>query len=213
MKITDELLEQYAPAAAEQMMADLPEDADLPRHRFSPEFERNVRRMDKRARPHWQRWLRGTVAAVLACAILGGFFVTPAGAYVYEQVWQFVKIHVVPDETSTVPISFGYLPEGFAKVIEEEISENYWVISFQSEDGRSLDVIQSPINTEGEFYKEIATDGSVETVEIDGITYWIFTEQGEISLYWIQQGSEFIATGTVDRETLLEVAKNISKIN
>ena len=211
MKITDELLEQYAPEAAEQMLADLPEDADLPRHQFSPEFERKVRRMDKKARPRWQRWLRSSVAAVLACAILGGFCVTPAGAYVYEQVWRFVKLHVDPDNGAemTVPLSFGYLPEGFEKVSEEEILENCWIIFFETEEGRYMTVMQLSIDSENSAYREITTDGGIECISVDGEEYYVITEPGTCGLYWSRGAFEYHITGNLDIQTMLEVAKNI----
>lgn len=211
MKITDELLEQYAPRAAEELLEELPDDADLPPHSFSPEFEQRVRHMEQRARPQ-RRWMRGAAAAVLACALLGGLASTPAGAYVYRQVWSFFTVLVSPDDTApaAAPVSFGYLPEGLEPVSQEEISDGQWIVSFQSEDGVRLDVIQMPLSAEGDYHRELSTDGTVETVELDGVTYWIFTESGQTSLYWFRGSSEFVAVGTLDRETLLLVAKNIS---
>ena len=45
MKLTDELLEQHAAEARDLWLSTLPQQEEVPPHKFSRRFERNMRRL------------------------------------------------------------------------------------------------------------------------------------------------------------------------
>lgn len=134
MKLTDEMLYQYAGEARNLWLATLPQRDAVPEHTFSRRFERKMNRLlrQQRRSPHMRRMVHYTRNAAIFALVLTG--VTFAGLMTVE-AYRGAIIDVITDKLSNiltfeysspiheenaefVDIELHYMPEG---MVENEL--------------------------------------------------------------------------------------------
>lgn len=134
MKLTDDMLYQYAGEARDLWLATLPQRDAVPEHTFSRRFERKMNRLlrQQRRSPHMRRMVHYTRNAAIFALVLTG--VTFAGLMTVE-AYRGAIIDVITDKLSNiltfeysspiheenaefVDIELHYLPEG---MVENEL--------------------------------------------------------------------------------------------
>ncbi len=141
MKLTDELLEQHAAEARDLWLSTLPQQEEVPPHKFSRRFERKMRRLraEQRRSPRMNRVVHilryvAACAAVVLC--IGGT------AYAYRvgvidtivQVFREYTSITYSSETAAedaefLESTFGYIPEGMVRNEDECMEEKGYLRS------------------------------------------------------------------------------------
>lgn len=184
MKLTDELLEQHAAEARDLWLSTLPQQEEVPPHKFSRRFERKMRRLraEQRRSPRMNRVVHilryvAACAAVVLC--IGGT------AYAYRigvidtiiQVFREYTSITYSSETAAEDAefpesTFGYIPEGMVRNEDECMNDEFMRIT----------VYQNP-NAESTFtiYEEsiFSSGGSVSHIDTENAVTDRFSIHGE----------------------------------
>lgn len=135
MKLTDELLEQHAAEARDLWLSTLPQQEEVPPHKFSRRFERKMRRLraEQRRSPRMNRVVHilryvAACAAVVLC-IGGTAYAYRIGAIdtivqVFREYTSITYSSETAAEDAEFPEStFGYIPEGMVRNEDECMEE------------------------------------------------------------------------------------------
>jgi len=221
--INDEMLKQAAAELATAMNESLPDPEECV-HQFSPEFEKKIKKLTRRANhPIIYRSFR-SVASVLLVIIIGFCFVSAASAEARATVFGWVKEQyqslyeyffegeIGGSETATYYP--GWLPEDCEFVTSYETSGGeVYIYSTAQESLVQFSYISDP-NSE-----KMYMDG----VEADKKTVWINECPGEIyisqnegetnNIVWTNESQTvlFSISGDYNEEILIKMAENIVK--
>ena len=135
MKLTDELLEQHAAEARDLWLSTLPQQEEVPPHKFSRRFERKMRRLraEQRRSPRMNRVVHilryvAACAAVVLC--IGGtayayrIGVIDTIVQVFREYTSITYSSETAAEDAEFPEStFGYIPEGMVRNEDECMEE------------------------------------------------------------------------------------------
>lgn len=135
MKLTDELLEQHAAEARDLWLSTLPQQEEVPPHKFSRRFERKMRRLraEQRRSPRMNRVVHilryvAACAAVVLC--IGGtayayrIGVIDTIVQVFREYTSITYSSETAAEDAAFPEStFGYIPEGMVRNEDECMEE------------------------------------------------------------------------------------------
>lgn len=216
MNITDALLEQAAPEAAERWLSTLP-DREHCGHPFSPAFEEKMRPLlRRRKRRLWKRIvLLAAVVALLGTAV----HANQAQDYpVRATARDGMLVCTARPQEELVPQPFhritpGWLPEGLTLWSEHApTGENaYSSLTYWGEDGQSLHLRQwmgreYSETLMGEYrWEDVTIHGSrgilIASVE-DSPSYALLWTEGPYVLH-------LSIGGGLDRETVLKIAENL----
>lgn len=141
MKLTDELLEQHAAEARDLWLSTLPQQEEVPPHKFSRRFERKMRRLraEQRRSPRMNRVVHilryvAACAAVVLC-IGGTAYAYRIGAIdtivqVFREYTSITYSSETAAEDAEFPEStFGYIPEGMVRNEDECMEEKGYLRS------------------------------------------------------------------------------------
>lgn len=238
MVITDEMLYQNAEHARELWLATFPGKDDIPEYVCSENFElqmsemlhqqhssktgRSLRDSAKSGLRH--RGLRQVAAILLAVLLIGSVVIISsptARASVFNWVhevfedYEVFLFHGGNDQTSVIPnYQPTWLPEGFT-VMESFRDTAQCFAYYQGEtpqDGFSYSCIclentSASMTPQGYYTKE--------SVKINGIEGWYYSAGEHLKdgcIIWIDETSNvvFSVDGTLDKNTLLRIARGIS---
>lgn len=184
MKLTDELLEQHAAEARDLWLSTLPQQEEVPPHKFSRRFERKMRRLrtEQRRSPRMNRVVHilryvAACAAVVLC--IGGT------AYAYRigvidtiiQVFrEYTSITYSSDtaaEDAEFPKStFGYIPEGMVRNEDASMKDDFMKITAYE---------NSQNESSFTLYEELVTfsNGGTHNIDTENATVSHFIIDGE----------------------------------
>lgn len=228
MKITDEMLYQHAPEARDLWLNTLPNDADIPEHKFSRRFERKIKRLvrEQRRSPRTNKIIRGlrrVAAIILVVGILSFSGLMTVEAYrerVIEVVVQvfhdLTNYRFVPEERSTAQsvelpeITFQYIPDGM-KQVKDTVSNKFRYILYESKDGDFFELTQAVIDECRAYEKILDTEGSVtEEFFIGDAEAISSTKNGVTIILWVKGNALYTLCGTIDLLELKAVAVEIN---
>jgi len=194
---------------------------------FSPEFEGKMAKLIRKSRrAEWWQRNRGRVqrtAAMFAVVIMVGcLLVTKVDAFrvpflelVYTVREEFTSFDIV-DHEEQGPVSESiedfvptYVPDGFhIKSVDED--ENSFFISFidEKDDYYSIDFYRSArssaIDTE---------DATMEELEIIGYPGFVVKKDGDITVVWYPENSQYIIGGTISENEIYSILGSIKKFS
>lgn len=214
MNITDEMLSQAAPEAAERWLSTLPERKDCG-HDFSLTFQASMEPLLRRKRRHW----RGLVPLAAVIVVLAGLLAFSAGAdrpdeyRVYaaqEDGWVSYRLRPKDDGAGQVfhRLTPSWLPEGL--VLDElNIQENHAMVRYEEGEQRGF-ILHQWHDTEvtstilGQFQLENTTVDGNEAIYITPM------QEGPDYLLWTQGADGFLMTPYgLEREEIFRIAANL----
>ena len=215
MTITDELLYQAAPLAAERYLETLPRREDCG-HAFSPEFEAKMRPLlagtRRRGRP-WKRLL--VLAAVITALAAGGVSVYAERDDAYRVDWTqedgFVSYHVRAERDllgCLHRMGPGYLPEGFS-LQSESTGEQSRSAYYKGRTGGTLSVHQTVRERKSGVILGGAQGKSADIGGQDGML--VLYNGDQLCLLWTDGPNilELNAAG-LSEEEILKIAEHMS---
>lgn len=227
MKITDEMLYQHAPEARDLWLSTLPNDADIPEHKFSRRFERKMKRLirEQRQSPRTNKIIRGlrrVAAIILVVGILSFSGLMTVEAYrekvieVVVQVfhdltnYQFASEKNDTAQSVELPeITFQYIPDGMEK-IEDSIRDSFRYILYESKDGKFFELTQAVVITNSD-YEKILDSENAETEEfyIGDSEAISNTKNGVTTILWTRDHVLYTLFGSIDQADLKIIAEKI----
>ncbi len=219
--IDDDFLYVHMSKAEENMIRRIPSEAGL-RHKFSKRFERKMNALLKyeRRSPFMRSFVqysKQAVAVILIALSIGLTVTMSVEAYrvrffdfIIQELEELTSIVVGSDENADsdklIPKESLYIPEGF-EVIEQKISEYKQIITYANSNGTELVYIQRLL-TQGETI--IDTEGAdiIET-EFSGYNITIIENKGTHQLLWYDSSCSYTLIGSINKNELLTMAKNI----
>lgn len=230
MKITDEMLFEYAAEARDIWLRTLPTDEDIPEIQTSKSFEKKMQKLIKEQRrtPKMNKILRytkQTVAAVLAVMVIsfGGLMTVEAYrekvieivVHVFHELtdYRFSSEKSGVDEIVLPEISFGYVPEGMQTVEDSALANNSRYIVFEDDNGKFFEFTQTAVGTNGAFGTILDTEDSLyETTTINGNEAFSNVKNGNASIFWSYNNVVYDLYGNLDLTALKEIAEKIKII-
>lgn len=216
MTITDEMLYEAAPRAAELFLGSLPGRADCG-HVFSRRFEAKMRLLLTGKKRTWKRTL--LIAAVLA-ALLG----ISVGA-VREAVFQMSRSETAKsgvqytfrtmDELGAFrPVELGYVPEGYEQTKEySEESETFTWHSHYFENGEGgMFYVSQNLSDRLSIGIGDRTEYTLEHPEIHGVEaeMYLHEEMGMVLMIWTEGDYVMEINGLLPKEEVIQIAEHIT---
>lgn len=221
MRITDEMLYQAAPEAAERYLSTLPDRADCG-HAFSPAFEEKMGFLipRRKKRKFWKRIvLLAAVVALLGTAVYAD---QPEDYRVRATAREGILTYSARPQEDVVPqqfhrITFGWIPEGYTLWRESELEEDtvYSSISYWKEGEASRGHL-SLCQWMGQEYSEtLMGDYRWEGVTVrssEGIFIDAAGDRRSYTLLWAEGPYvlQLTADAGLDRETFFKIVENLA---
>ncbi len=228
MRITDEMLYQYAAEARDLWIRTLPSGADIPEHNFSKRFQRKMKRLirEQRRPPQVTRALRGlrrAAAIILIAGVISFSSSMTVAAHREKMIETIVRVfhdltdyrfvsHGASTETPVdLPeITFQYIPSGM-ELVEDTSTERYRYILYEAQDGRFFELTQTLLLETGEYQKILDTEDAVtEHFYIGGSEAVCNTKNGSTTVFWTKDNVLYTIFGTIDSAELKQVAEKIA---
>ena len=179
MKLTDEMLYQYAGEARDLWLSTLPQQGDVPVHSFSKRFHRKMNRLlrQQRRSPQMQHVMRyARNAAVFALVLAGVSFAGLMSVDAYrgavidvitrkldDTLARFTYSSPMPEESAEfVDIAFTYLPDGM-----EENEGGFFESTterrrqLERDDGTLIELEEHLITADNDFSAGIVTEDKI----------------------------------------------------
>lgn len=227
MKLTDELLEQHAAEARDLWLSTLPQQEEVPPHKFSRRFERKMRRLraEQRRSPRMNRVVHilryvAACAAVVLC--IGGtayayrIGVIDTIVQVFREYTSITYSSESAAEDAEFPEStFGYIPEGMVRN-EDECMEEKGYLRSTSYKG----------NNQTQFYlDEMIVDeesNDIQTIDTENAVVKHFTIHNEqaissekeetVIIVWTHQSVSYtLITYYLSYDEALKIAEGIQQ--
>lgn len=227
MKITDEMLFEYAAEARDIWLSTLPADEDIPEIPTSKAFEQKMQKLIKEQRrtPKTNkilRYMKQTVAAVLAVAILsfGGLMTVEA----YREKVIEIVVHVFHELTDyrftsdsseandiVLPeVTFEFVPDGMSEVEKRITENNRRFIMYEDDSGNFFEFTQRVVGSDGKYSTILDTEDSVyEATIINGNEAYYNVKNGDCSVFWTENSIVYNLFGNLDKNELVEIATKI----
>lgn len=222
-EMLDALLCAHAAQARDIWLATLPNDDEIPIHKFSQHFLRKMKTIIRQQRRSSCANIVVLYAkrAVACLAILVG--VTFAGCMSVEAYreqfitwvaqalpslthYQFVAVEA---EGALPAVTFGYLPAGMEEM-EAEQRENARYILYGNAQGEFFTLDQSLMQANGDYQMILDTENAQQEIcMMDGVQA-IITEKGATcTIFWSRQNTLYLLSGNIGREELKKIAEKI----
>lgn len=220
--ISDEVLMRAAKLVGRAMRESLP-DPGTCQHEFSPEFQKEIQAMKKRAR--WKersaKYLkRASIAAVIALCCTGLFLaVNPeARAAVsswFKSIYENTLVYHFSAEFQgdTLPeCDIGYIPEGYE---EDQVMEAYASKTIIFSDETNMIFIDLYRLSDSMALQIASTDIELIPATVNGhnAEFIVPEDQSETTdLLWTddERGIGFVVSGYLEKEELLKIAESIT---
>lgn len=214
MTITDEMLYEAAPRAAELFLETLPGREDCERS-FSPEFEKKMGGLLTRSRRH-RPWKALLVAAAVIGALTIGLSAgagNPSDCQLYWSQSDGTTRYVVRLEHETKQafrtVELAEIPQGFTLTYEKMSGELEYRVTYRDENNRYFTMTQ---RADDEYSGMILGDCQSSEVEIRSRLGMLaeMSESGECFLLWTGGPYILMIHGNgLSAEELLGIAENI----
>lgn len=223
MKITDDMLYQYAPLAELALLDSLPDDADLPAHHFSRRFERKMKTLIRQQRhtPAYNHTVliakRVAMIALMTTVVVFSSLMT-VEAYrekvievitqVFHEFTDYRFASSSPDGTLPT-VTFGYIPEGM-KQTECEIDDTLGYFIYEADDGTYFELRQHLVTPESNYRKRVDTeDAEINRFDINGDEAVSMTKYGETTIIWSNQNTVYTLYSNMELSELQEIARQL----
>ena len=227
MKITDEMLFEHAAEARNIWLSTLPADENIPEIPTSKTFEKKMQKLirEQRRTPRVNqilRYMRQTVAAVLAVAILsfGGLMTVEAYrekvieivVLVFHELtdYRFVSDKSEADDIILPEVSFGLIPDGMSEIENRITENNRLLIIYEDNGGNFFEFTQRVVGSDGEYNTILDTeDSAYEAIIINGNEAFYNAKDGNCSIFWTENSIVYNLYGNLDKDELIEIATKI----
>lgn len=183
----DELLEQHAAEARDLRLSALPKKDEVPEHRFSRRFERNMKRLraEQRRTPRANNILRyarraAAVAAILLC-VCGLAYV--AHNILFDSTSTTGDASLGSDMGGAVAefpaVSFGYLPEGMEQTVcttDETGTQRF--TQYARVRGALVELLEAPVSGTDE------TPSGTEQLTVCGAPAYLSESNDTVCITW-----------------------------
>ncbi len=227
MKLTDELLEQHAAEARDLWLSTLPQQEEVPPHKFSRRFERKMRRLraEQRRSPRMNRVVHilryvAACAAVVLC--IGGT------AYAYRigvidtivQVFREYTSITYSSETAAEDAEFPestltYIPDGMERSEDERIEENdnYRFTVYTGTNNTKFYLEETAVISNSRDAQNINTeDAVVNHFVIDGEQAMSSAKAETVIIVWTHQSVSYtLITYYLSYDEALKIAEGIQQ--
>lgn len=216
MTITDEMLYESAPRAAELFLASLP-DRESCGHVFSRRFEAKMRLVPAGKKRMWKR-------ALLIAAVLAALLCISVGA-IREAVFQVFRSETETSGTRYAfrtmdelgafqPMRLGYLPEGYEQTGEyRKETETYtrYILTFENGAGGKFYAEQQMTDRLDMGFGD-RSDYTLEHPEIHGAEADLYhsEETGDTLMLWTEKEYVMGISGALSKEEAVRIAEHIT---
>lgn len=207
----------------EEENARLPDDEELAKITFSPEFEERMRKMFAR-RKYGYYTLFGTVgrriASVSVALLLTATILTasveairtPVVQFFTEVYEKFTQIFVTDDTPDAPDLVFEphaptYIPEGYVVEKEEKLAATYRVV-YVGESGARIN------------YQQQVKDGNYQTIDTEGVDYVsiqigngsgvAYENKGKAGIIFTDEQYTYSISASISLEELTKIAESIT---
>ena len=227
MRITDEMLFEYAPKARDLWLSTLPEDTEIPEFQCSRVFERKMQRIIK-SQQHTQktnrtlRYIRQTVAAILAIAIISVCGLMTVKAYrekiveivvhIFNELtdYRFISEKSDEDGLPLPKVSFGQVPEGMVEVENQITGNKRRRIVYENSAGLFFELTQRHIGADGKYGSILDTENAEGlSLTINGNEAYSNEKDGNSSIVWIENDIVYNLYGNIELDMLKAIAEKI----
>lgn len=227
MKLTDELLEQHAAEARDLWLSTLPQQEEVPPHKFSRRFERKMRRLraEQRRSPRMNRVVH-ILRYVAACAVIvlcigGTAYACRIGVIdTIVQVFREYTSITYSSETAAEDAEFPestltYIPDGMERSEDERIEENdnYRFTVYTGTNNTKFYLEETAVISNSRDAQNINTeDAVVNHFVIDG-EQAISSEKSEnVMIVWTHKNISYIlVTYYLSYDEALKIAEGIQQ--
>lgn len=227
MKLTDELLEQHAAEARDLWLSTLPQQEEVPPHKFSRRFERKMRRLraEQRRSPRMNRIVHilryvAACAAVVLC--IGGT------AYAYRigvidtivQVFREYTSITYSSETAAEDAEFPestltYIPDGMERSEGERIEENddYRFTAYTGKNNTKFYLEETTVTSNNRDTQTINTENAVVNhFVIAGEQAMSSAKAKTVIIVWTHQSVSYtLITYYLSYDEALKIAEGIQQ--
>lgn len=208
MKLTDELLEQHAAEARDLWLSTLPQQEEVPPHKFSRRCERKMRRLraEQRRSPRMNRIVHilryvAACAAVVLC--IGGtayayrIGVIDTIVQVFREYTSITYSSETAAEDAEFPEStFGYIPEGMEEV-DSGLEETPFVrhTHFERSDGTTIDLDEFFITEDSNSTQIVdSEDANTQYFPIGNVQAILCEKDNFITITWSNNNVSYTLT-------------------
>lgn len=224
MRITDEMLYESAPKAAQLWLDSFPPESDIPQHKFSRRFERKMRKLvrDQRRPESIRRTISRLKRVVAIIAIV---FVVSFSGLMTVEAYRAKFIEFVSEifydlthfsftsswggDSELGELEFGYLPSGMEESTHFIFSEsNTQTYIFCDDEGNQLQIEQQLVTSSTTYDLIVDTeDAEVSFVDLNGIDATLVNKDGSITLIWTDDPYTYFICGAIPESEVIKVAK------
>lgn len=226
MKLTDEMLCEYAQRAEELWLSVLPANAEIPEHKFSKKFEKRMKKLIRNQRR--APWVNKCIsiskrAAVVAFAILTVSFscLMCVEAYrakfieviteIFEDLTQFSFSSSFAAPTELGELTFDYLPDGISEVYRESGPQNRSLsIYFEDVNGQRIRIEQEIVASGKQTTMILDTENAeVSTINFNGYEATLIVKGEHTTLMWEDDISVMLVSGDFPPSEITKIASGI----
>lgn len=198
---------------------------NVPPVTFSPEFERKMEKLIRRARyvEWWQRnrtRVKRLTAMFAVVLLVGGLLVTKADALrlpflklIYTTREEFTEIDVgTSDEENRLSKELAeflptYVLEGFQFDLVEE-GEDFFRCAYKNKDGEyySVSFFESVLGGAVDTENAMATE-----IKIKGFPGFITEKDDRITILWYPDGYQYVVEGTISVQEMLDIIESVKR--
>ena len=224
--ISDEMLRIAAEEYEEALLSSLPEDAGGD-HTFSPGFERKMRRLCHRVKyASVYSTLRRAACAVVVLVLSASMLLlcnTEVRAAMFgwiKEVYKNITTYSFVGEADEEPVSrsydFAQVPEGYAVVDRLDTSVGTSIL-YVHENGAMME-LSYEFGTDDYSFSIVSSDRDVysqENIEGKMMEFYLSTDPNYNSMVlWTNDDHVmFSISAKCDKDTLIELTKNVQEIN
>lgn len=211
MTITDEMLYEAAPQAAERFLSALPDQSDC-MHEFSPEFERRLTPLLQSKKT--KKWKKLLLLAAIIGALASAAYANRAADYRIYYAEQEGSVSYTVKADKSIQISFRtpvftYVPEDYALESESTFGEETYKAVFRGINGAWFSLTQCC----EEIYSGIMLgDYQAESIEIGGVEGILIQESEKKTNLLIWSDGPYIlrlSAGNIDQAEIIHIASHI----
>lgn len=226
MKITDDMLSEHAAEARDLWLADcFPEE--IPEHRFSRKFNRQMRRLIREQKHSAKfnrsmRILQRTIAVLLVAVTISFGCMMSVEAYRVKFIDMVVRVFngltdyrfhsaKAPEnaEAVFVPPVLSYLPDAMDKM-EEYSSVNGYTVTYESDNGEFLDLTCTFFKDNTDAHKIVDSENA-ETAEftLQGEPVTVTQKNGTTTFLWMSNNVVYHLYSNLSVEECRKIAVNM----
>lgn len=222
--ISEEMLKRAA-AEADQVIRDsLPAPSDC-KHKFSPSFQRKIRRTFRKAKhPVIYKLPKYVACFILAVTISSGTWLTVDAearatffAWVREQYEAFVEYRFIgeaPQENTIVEYELTWLPEGFSFQKKQDLDGGTY-LTYTDDSGRRIifSCLQGDDAASLFVTSDYAETRSVQIGNIHADVYQANEEASSNILVWTSEEDDlaFYIIADLSEDTMIKLAEGVQK--